>query len=271
MTSKKNSEYLAKLNQEMVSKNRHILLFLDNASSHPSLEFSNIKLEYFPPNTTSMLQPLDAGIIQAFKLNYRKLILENLLTKMGECESSNELVKSINVLDAINFSFQANKSITPTCIQKCFKNCGFQLEDTVEEVNPRNETAEVQNMIRSIYEDNSISATEYLTVDRNCVTECPEIELESIVALVQSAKNDADPVVQEMSEEEDADQQNEEERVVPVSEAFECLRGLELFFIQNYKTEMYNALIDIKFQLIKECPNKKKVQSNLNSFVYNHQ
>ena len=108
-------------------------------------------------------------------------------------------------------------------------------------------------MIRSIYEDNSISATEYLTVDHNCVTECPEIELESIVALLQSAINNADPVVQEMSDEEDADQQNEEERVVPVSEAYECLRLI---------------LIDIKFQMTKDFSNKKIVESNLDSFVY---
>lgn len=59
----------------MIKENRKIIMFLDNAASHPNDEYSNIKLAFLPPNTTSVLQPLDAGIIQAFKLSYRKLLL----------------------------------------------------------------------------------------------------------------------------------------------------------------------------------------------------
>ena len=267
MTSKIFKEYLTKMNLEMVSQGRHILLFLDNASSHLPLELSNIKLVFIPPNTTSLLQPLDAGIIQAFKLNYRKLVLENLLVNMESCKNSNELVKSINVLDAINYSFQANKSIASSCIQNCFKNCGFEIGDIFEEFEPRNQKISLQNIIKIIYEDNIFSANDYLTVDQNCYTECNEIELESIVGLVQSANNDTDPV-QTISDEEDEDQQKGEEKVVSMSEAFNYLNGLEKFFKQNGKTEHFNALVDIKFQMTKDCCNKKMVQSTLDSFMY---
>ena len=63
--------YLERFNSKMVRQNRNIILLLDNASSHnaeniPTL--SNIKVHFLPPNTTSILQPLDQGIIYSLKV-----------------------------------------------------------------------------------------------------------------------------------------------------------------------------------------------------------
>ena len=47
-------------------------MILDNALVHEQCDkFSNVKLAFFPANTTSKLQPLDAEVIAAFKRNYR--------------------------------------------------------------------------------------------------------------------------------------------------------------------------------------------------------
>ena len=62
---------LSKLNRRMKRENRHILLFLDNAPCHPHSHadmFSNVKLAFLPKNSTSRSQPLDAGIIKAWKV-----------------------------------------------------------------------------------------------------------------------------------------------------------------------------------------------------------
>ncbi|GFS57038.1 tigger transposable element-derived protein 1 [Trichonephila clavipes] len=40
-----------------------VLLIVDNAASHPQLEHPNVQLVFLPPNTTSLIQPLDQGII----------------------------------------------------------------------------------------------------------------------------------------------------------------------------------------------------------------
>jgi hypothetical protein len=49
---------------------KKILLLADNCPAHPVLE----KLVFLPANTTSMLQPMDQGVIRSLKCHYRKLI-----------------------------------------------------------------------------------------------------------------------------------------------------------------------------------------------------
>ena len=72
MTAALFSEWLELINRIMKASKRHILLFLDNATAHPNITLSNIKLVFFPPNLTAGAQPLDQGIIQAVKLGYRR-------------------------------------------------------------------------------------------------------------------------------------------------------------------------------------------------------
>ena len=53
-------------------KGQKVLLFVDNATSHSIVQLCNVKLKYLPANTTSILQPLDQGIILAMKQKYLK-------------------------------------------------------------------------------------------------------------------------------------------------------------------------------------------------------
>ncbi len=58
------------------TKDRKFALLLNNASCDGSLEsilkLQNVAVIYLPANTTSLLQPLGAGIIAAVKRMYRK-------------------------------------------------------------------------------------------------------------------------------------------------------------------------------------------------------
>ena len=72
MTSFLMEEWLNHLNRLMKRQKRKILLFLDNAPSHPKMNFDSVKVAFFPPNVTSKSQPMDQGIIQATKLKFRK-------------------------------------------------------------------------------------------------------------------------------------------------------------------------------------------------------
>lgn len=68
--------WIERLNERMREEGRHILLLLDNVSSHrvgPPLY--NITAQMLTPNSTSYLQPQDARVIQAFKSRLKQIKL----------------------------------------------------------------------------------------------------------------------------------------------------------------------------------------------------
>ncbi|KAE9528589.1 hypothetical protein AGLY_012164 [Aphis glycines] len=125
MTTEIMEQWLRYFNADMRSQNRNVLIFLDNAACHPKIELSNTKILMLPPNTTSITQPMDQGVIYTFKSYYRKLLLQSLLCKMDNCSSAHQLAKSISVLDAVNWIALACDNVKAECVQNCFHKAGF--------------------------------------------------------------------------------------------------------------------------------------------------
>ena len=71
MTSSLFEDYLKKWDTELLKKHKKVALVLDNCPAHPKLTLKNIELVFIPPNVTSLIQPLDQGIIKSFKTYYR--------------------------------------------------------------------------------------------------------------------------------------------------------------------------------------------------------
>ena len=74
-----------------------MILILNNASSHvvstakvgksrgfSTLELSNMTLAFLPPNVTSVVQPLDQGILVSFKIQYKKKLLRWVLSQYDD-------------------------------------------------------------------------------------------------------------------------------------------------------------------------------------------
>ncbi|XP_029654418.1 tigger transposable element-derived protein 6-like [Octopus sinensis] len=76
MTSEIFITWLTITNEQMITQKRKIVLLLDNASCHKYIHLSNIELFFLPKNTTSLIQPLDMGIIKSFKSNYLNALLD---------------------------------------------------------------------------------------------------------------------------------------------------------------------------------------------------
>lgn len=81
------TEFLEKFNRKMKRAARKVALFLDNASPHSDLQLSNVKLVFFPPNATSVCQPLDLGIIKMFKELYKKQLLRRAIAEIDNNET----------------------------------------------------------------------------------------------------------------------------------------------------------------------------------------
>ena len=79
---------------------------------------------FLPPNCTSELQPLDLGIIQAFKVKYVQLMMTHMVSKIDEVDTAAEVCRSINVLQAIRWIAQAWQAVQSSTIVKCFAKAG---------------------------------------------------------------------------------------------------------------------------------------------------
>lgn len=116
------NEILSLLDNEMIKLNKHIVLFVDNASCHKTIiELSNIEIQYLPPNTTAIIQPLDQGIIHAFKCQYRQIIVRKQLCAIESGKTVSEYIKSISILDALHFIKRSWWLVKPETIENCFK------------------------------------------------------------------------------------------------------------------------------------------------------
>ena len=99
------------------------------------VKYTNIKIVFLPANTTSVLQPLDLGIIQNFKVHYHKLLFRFVLAKIEECTSASEITKSVTILHAIRWVAEAWKRVASDTTKKCFRKAGI-LTKSFEVVQP---------------------------------------------------------------------------------------------------------------------------------------
>ncbi|VVC38510.1 DDE superfamily endonuclease domain, partial [Cinara cedri] len=118
------TDWLKEWDKQLAKEKRHILLAVDNCPAHPPVQTEFIKLVFLPPNTTSVLQPLDQGIIKALKVKFRK----KLVLKIINQEEQGKDIK-ISVLDAILMISDAWNDISTTTIRNCFHHAGFKASE----------------------------------------------------------------------------------------------------------------------------------------------
>ena len=141
MTSKVFELELLKWDEELKAANRSILVILDNSPAHRVTDstLSNIKLVFLPPMVASILQPLEHGIIQQVKLQYRRLMLDRIVRRHLQFtrvdhhhhnfvsrRSSNADATDLSIMDAIVMLDCAWTSVPSDEILECFKNSNLQ-------------------------------------------------------------------------------------------------------------------------------------------------
>ena len=86
------------------------------------LEHPNVQIVFLPPNTTSLVQPLDQGIIVTSKKHYVKLTFSYILKKLeNDGISLTEVWKKFSILDCINHATAAIAQIKQHTLNSCWK------------------------------------------------------------------------------------------------------------------------------------------------------
>lgn len=270
MTGDIMSEWLHQFDRKMGAQKRKILLFLDNAASHPrDLVLQNIKICFLPPNTTAFCQPLDQGIIQNFKMRYRSIILKHILAKMDEVTSANELVKLINVLDAIYFLNTAWQEVSSSTVKNCFRKAGFRYENTVsvnqdegfdsEDDLPLIQVAEMTKMMQQIGQN--VDLKDFIDIDKNLELEDEEIEI-----ALPSTSSGVIEVESEDEEEATAEESDSQCGIKSFSEALETVRQLKVFSLKNSDVKAFEILSGLQMHFENSFTQRKTRQALIGEY-----
>ena len=83
-------------------------------------------LYYPPPHASSIMQPLDQGIILPAKKRYKKKLAERYLACVEINKDSNSLLKALDIVQATNMIAASWRETSSTIIQNCFCQAGFK-------------------------------------------------------------------------------------------------------------------------------------------------
>ncbi|XP_035212156.1 jerky protein homolog [Stegodyphus dumicola] len=131
------------------------ILLLDNCEAHPPVDelFSgNIVATLLPPNVTSLIQPMDQGVIQNFKCFYGRSFIQGLLN--ADCDVT-DFQKMFTVKDAV-YAIASWNQVKNTTLQKCWRKlwpaanpASDLLLQTDEEENHQDALTKVLDVVRS--------------------------------------------------------------------------------------------------------------------------
>ncbi|CAB5376416.1 unnamed protein product [Rhizophagus irregularis] len=96
------------------------------------LQLTHVEVAFLPPNTTSYLQPLDAGIIASFKNHYKRNYCRHMLELFEEGKDINK--EKINIKESIDYLTDAWENVIEETIHNCWIKTGILLSSTNEDI-----------------------------------------------------------------------------------------------------------------------------------------
>ncbi|XP_045541632.1 tigger transposable element-derived protein 4-like [Papilio machaon] len=267
MTSELFEKWLRDWDRDLVKKKKKILLLVDNCPAHPNVtNLKSITLAFLPPNTTSVLQPMDQGIIRSLKTNFRK----NLVLKMINCLDANEDNSStkITVLDAILMVNDAWNKMSQSTIHNCFKHAGFiENHDGLPIQISDHEFDEGDDIPLSLWSRN-------LHSDSLAAPEMWEDYVDIDSALLTSEEPTDENIVQNICAKEQLESDGEEEvEEEPLPTAEEALKAAELlsrFVHSNIENDNLAIAMSSIHNSIRDClynKMKKQKQTKITDYL----
>ncbi|XP_064462138.1 tigger transposable element-derived protein 6-like [Ornithodoros turicata] len=115
-------EWVTDFDRDMAKKGKHVCLLLDNCSAHhiEDVSLTHVEIRFLPPNCTSLIQPLDQGIINSMKCRYRARVVDKLLLDIRL-----ERETKVNAIQALEMLAVVWQSVKREVVVNSFRKAGF--------------------------------------------------------------------------------------------------------------------------------------------------
>jgi len=250
-------EFLVSFNRRMAREKRKVLLLMDNAPSHLIPEnLRNVRCEFLPPTTTSHLQPMDAGIINAYKAHYRGHLVRFIVDAIDGGRPTR-----VEISDAIRWTKLSWDAVTADTIINCWHHTGIlppaepsqaggergesdaspsTATGTTTPVTPRSLQRDFGNLFERLSQSLNIpaellmTADEYVGVDSQLETSESMADSDILAMVTSQASQESDGEEGEEGDGEDDDDAEPESdgRVAPTA-AGSAIDTLMRYFEQN--------------------------------------
>lgn len=249
-----------KAHQLKNGKREKTLLLLDNAPTHPSCDILNekdefVKVMFLPPNVTSLLQPMDQGVIETFKRYYRKELLRKLLLEKEE-DGEKSLIrnhKKIDLKDASYMIGAAWDSVKEQNLKKAWnKVLDIEGDPQIGCVNEKHEdVSEMIDMLKNLdcHECDEEQVQEWMDID----DEDPGYQIMQDSEILDLMTNKDDATTSTTST---ASSDNEDENIVSASEAFTCLDIALRWFETQAESDQYQISV---LKKVRDLASRKRV------------
>ncbi|XP_071086353.1 tigger transposable element-derived protein 6-like [Haliotis cracherodii] len=227
MTSLIFKAWLLNLDRQMRLERRHVILLLDNAPSHATVDTTNVKCHFLPPNTTAHIQPLDARIIKNFKLYYKK---QQMKLHLDNVEA--EEIQPLDVKRSLLFIRAAWNEVKQDTIINCWHHTRILPDATATMATAEPVIADLEaiNAINATFNTmygDTASREGFLTADDDIPCE-EELTNDAIVDIVRGQPDD----VNTDNTEDEAD--DSEDRIIPPAAAIKANLTQLACFVEHH-------------------------------------
>ena len=260
-------EWVTEMDRKFAAEGRKIALIIDNCPAHPEIEnLKAIKLFFLPPNTTSLTQPMDQGVIRSLKAIYRK----NVVRKIIQCVEGNKSLPKISLIQGMQMLVSAWDSVTTKTVVNCFRKFKISSESQnaaiTEYDNPFKELEEEIENLRSVQPDLVLA-----TIDASSFT-----DVDAEIAAVQPPLSDAEIIMdlldtEDGSNDDDDDGDNgscEDEPVAcpKFSDLLEMVEMMKQFSLFSKNGEIVQSYANQVGRIIDEHFSEAKKQTAIHDF-----
>ncbi|XP_037783522.1 tigger transposable element-derived protein 6-like [Penaeus monodon] len=206
MSSEIFEEWVRKVDRKFRVDGRKIALIIDNCPAHPTLSnLTNVQLVFLPPNTTSILQPMDQGVIRSLKAYYRGKVVR-LISRALEEKKPCPKISILQGMKLLADSWElVSKETNVNCFRKADITPDGQQAANDDSDDPFKDLQESLNKLRkaeSSMVPNDVTATALVSLDDDVIATAPEMNEDDIVSRLKNQENEeeesGDEEIQEM-------------------------------------------------------------------------